>query len=105
MATPYACPICHGRGKVAFDFYDTKPLTIEISKPVECRTCKGRGILWDYPIYILPNLPKREDNLPKYDNNKPYNPCENCPVRQSPNWGGFCHCALPYLNGNNGIRW
>ena len=41
---PYKCPICNGRGMVLHGFYfdDTPGET----NPIDCRSCKGVGILW-----------------------------------------------------------
>ena len=42
---PFKCPVCFGRGQVADWFYEV--LTEGISRgPVECRACKGTGIIW-----------------------------------------------------------
>ena len=39
---PYTCPICHGEGIVALEFYGYSS-----SSPTEkCRTCMGIGIVW-----------------------------------------------------------
>ena len=29
-----------------------------------------------------------------YNNHRKIDPCENCNVRQSPNYSGICHCTL-----------
>lgn len=78
---PYKCPICLGRGTVPESFYYTPIVykTIDgtsttptdttttwasysYTSEVECRTCKGKGVLWshDYdphypahPWYVL----------------------------------------------------
>ena len=87
MATIQKCPICEGRGIVDYNFYKDKN---GLGITEECRTCKGLGVLWDYTVisYSSPYLPIQ-------DNNKPYNPCDNCLVRLDPNWNGVCHCELP----------
>lgn len=73
---PYKCPICLGRGTVPSDFYYTPMTYIEegttntdtnVSIPyytytleVECRTCKGTGVVWSddlEPIYPQPYYP------------------------------------------------
>lgn|SRR4030067_1939916 len=106
MSTPHMCVICFGKGKVIKGFYDNMQDTSTSASLLEtelCRTCGGKGIVWDNvsntPYYPLPNLPERDNNLPTKDYNR-YNPCDNCPVRKSPNWNGICHCAIPSLYGN-----
>ncbi len=43
---PVKCPICGGRGTVAFDFYaDTGGRASSSSLPQSCRSCGGRGIV------------------------------------------------------------
>ena len=106
----HICPICSGRCKVIKGFYDNVQNDLMTSTTLleteECRTCKGLGIVWDnapnIPYYPVPNLPIRENNLPIRD--IPYNPCDTCPVRKSPNWGGVCFCALPHIY-NSTIRY
>ena len=101
MNIPHKCPVCEGTGKVPFNFYND---TTGTGMMEPCRSCDGKGILWDnvsnnLPYSPLTNLPQRENNLPS----KNYDPCENCPVRLSPNWSGVCHCTIPYFA--NPIRW
>ena len=83
MPTPHRCPICEGSGKVDYNFYKDKNGT---GITEDCRACKATGLIWDYSTikYTLPN----------YDNNPPYNPCDNCSIRLNPNWNGICHCTL-----------
>ena len=84
MSTVQKCPVCEGRGKVDYNFYKDQT-GLGISE--DCRTCKGIGVLWDY--YTILSLP----NLPIQDNNLPYNPCYNCPNRNSKTG---CFCSLPH---------
>lgn len=92
MATPNKCPICKGCGKVGFNFYKDAD-GIGISE--KCRTCEGKGIIWDF--YTTQILPIRV-------NTPTYNPCDNCSVRQNPNWNGICQCTLPCMF-NSKISW
>jgi len=41
---PYACPICSGKGVVKKGFYPGNTNTDK--KYVECRACKGKGIIF-----------------------------------------------------------
>ena len=48
---PHKCPVCDGRGLVAFLFYDTDTIsspniTTKGCTPEQCRSCKGAGVLW-----------------------------------------------------------
>ncbi len=81
MSEPKKCPICEGRGIVEFNFYNDKT-GIGIT-PEECRTCEGIGILWDSTSEEYNYYPLIHDNPSKTGD-----PCENCPVRHNPNWGG-----------------
>ena len=86
MSMIYKCPVCEGSGKVEYNFYRDKD---GLGITEECRTCKGQGIIpWNAPVVPY------ENTLPIYDANKPYNPCDNCSVRLSPNWDGICYCTL-----------
>ena len=43
---PHKCPVCIGRGHMPYNFYqDIK--TIVTTDPVKCRSCKGKGIVWE----------------------------------------------------------
>lgn len=44
----YRCPVCGGKGVVAQDFYNLNPVpTSAGSIPVTCKSCGGRGIVFD----------------------------------------------------------
>lgn len=38
------CPVCEGRGNVPANFY-TRSMVGNSANPIECRTCKGAGII------------------------------------------------------------
>ena len=41
------CPVCKGRGVVPQNFYSPYPMGVAAhTAPDQCRTCKGKGILW-----------------------------------------------------------
>jgi len=43
---PHKCPVCAGRGHMPYNFYqDIK--AIITTDPVNCRSCKGTGIVWE----------------------------------------------------------
>lgn len=86
MSTVQKCPVCEGRGIVDYNFYKDKNGLVGITE--ECRTCKGPGVLWDYNV-----ISYSSPYSPIYDNNKPYNPCYNCPNRDSKTG---CFCSLPH---------
>ncbi len=103
MFEPKKCPVCEGSGIVPYNFYKDKD---SIGFNEKCRTCNGTGILWiNENIYTQYQYipPIIDDTSTQYDPsfvpyyNKPYNPCEKCPVRLSPNFDGVCHCTLPYM--------
>lgn len=51
MAVPYRCPVCNGVGKVPPNFYLAVGVidsTSSNAAPVECKSCKGTGLVWDY---------------------------------------------------------
>jgi hypothetical protein len=81
---PSVCPVCKGTGQVAASFYDGMVVTgttvgmgdsegkftftsnVNCNPKVQCRTCKGEGIVWPpqtmqpcyypYPVYpVQPN--------------------------------------------------
>jgi hypothetical protein len=85
---PSVCPVCKGVGQVAASFYDvsvtgtstgtgdsdgkfTITSTVNLYPQVQCRTCKGEGIVWPpcvaqphyyqypypYPYFYQPNTP------------------------------------------------
>ena len=44
---PYKCPVCGGKGRVPAGFYSCYHDTcITDASDVQCRTCKGEGIIW-----------------------------------------------------------
>lgn len=62
MGIPYKCPICFGRGKVEYNFYNDKS---DIGINEECRGCKGSGVLWDKwenNNYTFTQYPPIKDN-------------------------------------------
>jgi len=103
MTTPYKCPICGGSGKVPFNFYKDRPSTsstISINYE-ECRSCGGKGVIWDYSDNYKFDY---SEYKPKNDSTTYYSPCDNCNVRLSSNFSGFCNCVLPYFV-NPTVRW
>lgn len=42
---PYKCPVCEGRQRVPETTYRAVPLGYPVGD-VDCRTCKGEGVLW-----------------------------------------------------------
>jgi DnaJ-class molecular chaperone len=42
-ATAHRCPVCEGKGKLPAQFYDAFSSS---GKPTMCRSCFGRGIVW-----------------------------------------------------------
>jgi DnaJ-class molecular chaperone len=44
-SVPHKCPVCEGRGKVPYNFYDLRGTTTACSEEV-CKSCWGTGILW-----------------------------------------------------------
>ena len=48
LAKPHVCPVCCGKGEVPSSFYDKDVMATTNNNPVTCRTCSGRGIVWDY---------------------------------------------------------
>lgn len=44
----YLCPVCKGKGLVNANFYNVCNEGIDnLSDPITCRTCAGKGVLWD----------------------------------------------------------
>lgn len=45
---PYRCPVCDGRGIVPSGFYTlaNDACGTSITDLKQCRTCKGKGIIW-----------------------------------------------------------
>lgn len=44
----YRCPVCGGKGTVAQDFYNLTPVPSSAgSVSTTCRSCGGRGIIFD----------------------------------------------------------
>jgi DnaJ-class molecular chaperone len=43
---PYRCPVCNGRGTMPADFYAALG-TVASTNPVQCKSCKGTGVVWD----------------------------------------------------------
>ena len=55
----YRCPVCGGKGVVSQDFYNLNPApTSAGSIPTTCRSCNGRGIVFD----SIENFPKSIPN-------------------------------------------
>jgi len=44
---PFICPVCKGKGFVKSMFYEDKRLVDPNNKKVPCRSCKGKGIVWE----------------------------------------------------------
>jgi DnaJ-class molecular chaperone len=71
MSTPYACPVCGGRGLVPSGFY----MAIGVDTwggsslaPDTCRSCQGTGIIWCYKATIQGfTMPYHDDNPLKKD--------------------------------------
>lgn len=45
--TPHRCPVCDGVGMKPPGFYDLLPCSTTSASPEQCRTCYGRGIVWE----------------------------------------------------------
>ena len=46
---PFACPVCHGKGKVPAGFYwaiGVDSWTVSDTTPEPCRSCNGIGMVW-----------------------------------------------------------
>lgn len=43
---PYACPVCVGRGKVPYGFYDFCGSAGNLYGVERCRSCEGSGVVW-----------------------------------------------------------
>lgn len=44
---PFRCPVCGGRGIVPNGFYMIYADTTNSSTAEPCRTCNGRGVIWE----------------------------------------------------------
>lgn len=72
---PHKCPVCEGRGKMLATFYGES--TNEMSGLVNCKSCYGTGIIWDfsttpYVPYIQPTITPIHPINPQY----PINPID-----------------------------
>lgn len=59
----YLCPVCHGKGIVAQDFYNLNPApTSAGSIPVTCRSCNGKGVVFDSDCLMNKSIPCKDNN-------------------------------------------
>jgi hypothetical protein len=80
MRTPYACPVCAGRGAVPVGFYEGgSSAGIGLYGTVACKACNGAGIVWD-PMVTPPLTPPL---FPVNPPEEPFNPW--VPPRYGPN--------------------
>lgn len=49
--TPWTCPVCQGRGFVPPGFYNSLGIASELKTEV-CRTCLGKGAIWEPPCEL-----------------------------------------------------
>lgn len=43
---PHTCPVCKGKGQVPLGFYSGNGHALSNSTMEKCRSCQGRGIVW-----------------------------------------------------------
>ena len=43
---PYRCPVCEGRGRVAYNFYGDKTPDPSGERTENCQSCLATGIIW-----------------------------------------------------------
>lgn len=49
LTQPFACPICHGKGRVASGFYGAIGVdswSVSDMTPEACRSCNTTGVVW-----------------------------------------------------------
>ena len=67
MATPHACPICGGNGKIYSPQPFTSPTTAPLNYPQlykSCHACGGTGIVWEQSYPLLPRMPEFTPYIP-----------------------------------------
>lgn len=71
---PHKCPVCEGSGKKPASFYGESTNTG--GNLVQCKSCYGTGIVWDYstpPYNPFPYIPPNPNPYPPYPID-PFNP-------------------------------
>ncbi len=78
------CPVCEGRGTVDYAFYDG--ILNQSTAEVQCRSCHGTGLVYDWTFPSLPPTPTPID---------PYVPPTPWPLGTGPGWINYCGHISP----------
>lgn len=76
----YKCPVCEGRGFVSRDFYISQHSygTTNSTATETCRTCGGKGIVFDAEMFSGNVYPQHHQGDPGYMTFQCKGTCSNC---------------------------
>lgn len=75
----YKCPVCEGRGTVASNFYSNYNSGTAVNTfPVTCKSCGGRGIVFDAEMFPRNFYNQQHQGDPGYMTFVSKGTCSNC---------------------------